>query len=178
MHLGRINIGLHFTQGYRSVGERAVGVKDRIFRVLPSLVRQAVLTLAQVFDESVTIAVAIAVDPLKRGAYVGPQFPYGFEISGPFPIKAGKQHEQRRRIDRAIIHAKRNLSERGHFALAHLVENFPRLHVARCIQLARLRGREKIQNASSEARIESEHLDGGDDSIASEHSAEPWDPGV
>src|SRR3954468_2438302 len=56
---GIVDVRLHLTQGNGRLRRRAVGVKDRILRVLPSLLNQAGRGLACVFDEAVTVPISV-----------------------------------------------------------------------------------------------------------------------
>ena len=54
--LGGVDVALHLAQRDRAFGERAVGVEDRVVRILPALLDQARSASARVLDEAVAVA--------------------------------------------------------------------------------------------------------------------------
>src|ERR1019366_6168968 len=74
----RVDVGLDFTKGDRSLGRRAIRVEDSVVRVLPALVNETIDRLPGVFDEAVTVSVAVLVYPSKCRLHVGPD---GFDES-------------------------------------------------------------------------------------------------
>ena len=58
--LGLVDVALHLAQRDRRLGQRAVGVEDRVVRVLPALLHQAVAAAPRVLDEAVAVDVAVA----------------------------------------------------------------------------------------------------------------------
>src|SRR3974390_466592 len=68
-----IHIGLYFAERDGRFSQRSVLMKDRIARILPALLDEAVIRLAGVLDESVAIDVAIFVDPCQRAKNIRPQ---------------------------------------------------------------------------------------------------------
>src|ERR1700730_2758167 len=65
MRLVPEHIALHFAKRDRPFGQRAIGVKDRIIRILPALIDKAGPGLPRIFDKAVSIGVAERVDPLQ-----------------------------------------------------------------------------------------------------------------
>jgi len=84
---------LHFDEGDGAFGEAAVGVKDRVVGIFPSLIGQALFAGAFVFDEAIAIGVAWAIDPGERRLDRRPQRDDGFAIAGALDIKSGEQNE-------------------------------------------------------------------------------------
>ena len=68
-----VDVALDLAERDRPLGEPAVGVKDRVVRVLPALMHEAVRRLARVLDEAVAVEVAVALDPVERGAECRPE---------------------------------------------------------------------------------------------------------
>ena len=62
----------------------------------------------------------------------------GFQIVGALGIEAGKQDEERRRVDAAVVLAERHLMQGRHLAVAHFVQDLARLGVGSGIGLLRL----------------------------------------
>ena len=73
VHLGRIHVALHLAERHRPFGQRAVGMEDRVVRVLPALVRQAAIGGARVLDEAVAVGIAVTIDPGQRRLDVRPE---------------------------------------------------------------------------------------------------------
>ena len=133
-------------------------MEDGIEGVLPALVAQPARRRLEVFDEAVVVAIAGAVDPRQRAVDRRPQAAQRVEIAGRLRIAAGQHDEQRRRVDAAVIKPERNLAQRGHLAGAHLVQDFTRLGVGLRIVVGRLMGREPLEHAERDARIEPQAL--------------------
>jgi hypothetical protein len=57
-------------------------VEHRVVGVFPSLIGEAFLGLAEIFDEAVAVPIAVAIDPLQRRLGVGPELADGIEIGG------------------------------------------------------------------------------------------------
>ena len=125
--LGAVHIGLHLAQRDRSFRSAAVAMENRVVRILPSLIREAVLGLAVVFDEAVAVAIPVAIDPSQRGFGIRPQRAHRLEIAGADEIFAEQQHEQRRCIDASVVASERHFAQIGHLAVAHLVQDLCRV---------------------------------------------------
>ena len=125
MRLRGERIGLNLAQCDRPLGQSAIRVEDQIIGILPALVGEAVLAFPRIFDEPVAVPIAIFVDPAQRRPDVRPDRPDCIDVAGAVEIHAREHHEKRRRIDGAIIHAKRNLAEPRHFAVARLMQDLP-----------------------------------------------------
>ena len=123
------DVALHFAQRDVAFGQLAVGMKDRVVGILPALVGEALLGGALIFDKAVAIGIAGAVDPAQRRLDRGPQLAQRLLVAGALEIEAGQQHEQRRRIDAAVILRERHLAQRRHLAAAHLVQDLAGLGV-------------------------------------------------
>ena len=107
---GGEHIGLDFGERDRASGERTVVVENRVMAVFPALIGEALNGPPPVFDESVPISVAVGLDPAERGLYVRPEAPARLDIVGAVEIFPRQHHEQRRRIDAAVIPAERDLA--------------------------------------------------------------------
>src|SRR5580700_12191219 len=51
-------------------GQSAVGMKNRIVGILPTLICETAFGRTPIFDKTVLIRIAAAVDPVQRGFYV------------------------------------------------------------------------------------------------------------
>ena len=99
-------------------------------------------------------------------------------IAGALQVRAGEHHEQRRRVDAAVVAPERHLAERRHLAAARLVQDLAGLRVLRRIAGRRLRRRQEAEHAARQLRLEPEQLERGDDAVAAERRAEPGDARV
>ena len=103
-------------------------------------------------------------------------------INSRSPVRqeiARRQHDkQRRGIDAAVVAAKGNFFERGHFAAAHFVQDFSRLGVLFGNFLGSLLLGQILQHASRDMRSDPQTLKRGDDSVAAKRGVEPGHAGV
>src|SRR6202795_2595060 len=61
-----IDIALDFGERYRRTRELAVAMKDRVVGILPALVGESALRLAQILDVAVAVAISVMFDPFDR----------------------------------------------------------------------------------------------------------------
>ena len=167
------DISLNLRQRDVALGELPIGMKDRVEGILPALVGKPLLGSALILDESVLVGIAGAVDPLERRLDRRPQLGQRCLVAGAFDIKAGQQDEQRGRIDAAVILRERHLAQRGHLAAAHLVQDFAGLGVGERIRGLGLEEGEPPQHALGNARIDPQHLQRGNQSVAAERGRIP-----
>ena len=92
----RKNVALYLGESDVALGKLAVGMEDRIERILPALIGETLFGCALILDEAVLIGIAGAIDPPQGSFDCGPEFAQHFVIAGPFDIKASEQHKQRR----------------------------------------------------------------------------------
>jgi len=71
---------------------------------------ETLLVGAGVFDKTVAVRIAGTVDPAERRLDRRPELGGGLEIAGAFGIQSGEEHEQRRRIDAAVIKPERHFA--------------------------------------------------------------------
>ena len=127
---GRVHIPLNLTERDRAVGQAAILVEDRVVRVLPALLHEAVRRVPLVFDESVAVDVAVPVDPLQRRLNVRPDAIDQLAVAGPQVVLGGEDDEERRGVVAAVVQAERNLAEGSHLAIADLVHDLAGLRIA------------------------------------------------
>src|SRR5579871_872811 len=173
-----VDISLHLRERDRAGGERPVRMHDAVAGIFPSLIVEPLFCARAIFHESVVIGIALAVNPGECGEDLWPDAPDGFCIACPAVIEPGEQHEQRRRVNAAVILAERYFAGARHFSLAHFMEDLAGLRIARRIVRPGLGSGKKIENAASETRIDPEELERGDDPVAAEWSREPRYAGV
>ena len=153
-------------------------MKDGIVGILPALLENTVAAFAGIFDKTVTVYIAIFVDPFKGLKNIGPDLFYKFKISGSPEIGFGKNNKKRGRICAAVVVFVRNFSECGHFTCSAFVQNLPRLGIVGNTGCLGLPVGEKTKNAASQARVYPEGLKGCDDAVPAERSTEPGDAGI
>jgi hypothetical protein len=110
----------------------------------------------------------LLLHPADRRADARPELPDRGEIAGALEVGAGQHHEERRRVDAAVVASERHLAGLGHLAAADLVQDLARLGIALRVMVDRLVGGEEPQHAAGEVGIEPERLEGGDERVAPE----------
>jgi len=153
-------------------------VEDRVAGILPSLIGEPLRRSAEVLDEAVAITVPVPLHPSERELDVRPDAPDQVQIPGAPGVGSREHDEEWRRVHASVVAAKRNLSQRGHFTAAHLVDDLPGLRVDVEALLLRLGLCEETQDAIRQPGVHPENLQRGDDSIPSEGGAEPGNSGV
>ena len=169
-------ITLHFGQRDKAFGELPVGMEDGVVGILPALVGESLFGGALIFDKTVAVGIAGAVDPAQRRFDRRPQFGKRLVVAGALDIEPGQQHEQRRRIDAAVILRERHLAQRRHLAAAHLVQDLSGLGVGERIDGFGLIEGEPLQHAARNARIDPQHLQRCDEAVAAERGRIPGNP--
>ncbi len=134
--------------------------------------------VARVLDEAVAVAVAVVVDPVERALDVRPDVSEELAVARAVPILAGEHHEERRRVDAAVVAAERHFAHARHLAVAHLVDDLARLRLLRLVHAVGLRRGEELEHAARDAGVDPQRLECGDDAVAAEWSAEPRHSGV
>src|SRR5262249_9047646 len=172
------NITLHFAQCDGRLGKRAVAMEDGIMGIFPTLMNETVFRPATVLDETVTVCVAIAVDPLKRALDVRPNRLHKSAVTRALVICACQHHKKRRCIDAPVVAPEWHLTQDRHFVIAELMQDFAGLRILLGLLSVGLIGGEIRQNASRDRWIEPHTLQRCDDSIAPEHGAEPGNTSV
>ena len=81
-------------------------------------------------------------------------------------------------FDAAVIEAERDLTQRGHFAEPHFVENLAGFGVAIGIGIPGLRRGKKLQHAARDGRVDPQHHQRRDDAVAPERRRKPRNAGV
>ena len=92
-------------------------MEDRVVRILPALIGEALLGRAVIFDEAVADRGSPGPSIQASAASIaGHSSRKRLVVAGALDVEAGEQHEQRRRIDAAVIEAERHLAQRRHLA--------------------------------------------------------------
>ena len=176
--LGGKHIPLHFTERNGPFRRAAICMKHGILRIFPSLMDEPVLRPAAVLHKAIAIEISRTINPLQRTLDIRPDLCDEGLIARPFVIGSGQHNEQRRRVDAAVVAAERNLIEGRHFSLACLMQNFANLGILLREHLPRLGRRQIGQHTPGDAWIDPQKFECGDEAVAAERGAEPWDPGV
>ena len=169
------HIALHFGKRDIAFGKTAIGVKDRVVGILPALIGQPLFRGALILDEAVAVRITGPVDPAQRRFDRRPQLDQRLCIAGPLDVEAREQHEQRCRIDAAVVMRKRHLAQRRHFAAAHFMQNLAGLGVGERVDCFRLMESKPLQHAARNPRVDPQHLQRGDDAVAAERRRVPGD---
>ena len=153
-------------------------MENRVIGILPALLHQSTIAMSGVLDKTISVAIAIFVDPIKRCTNVRPYILDKGVISRPVVISAGQHNEQRCCIHCPVIPRERNFIQVRHFSMAHLVQDFPRFGFIRRINSYCLCTRQKLQDALRQRGLHPEHLKRGNDSVPPEDCAEPRNTGI
>ena len=123
----RVAVALHLDQGDRAVGDPSVGEADRVARVFPALVGQAVPRGVVVLGEAVAVGVGVVAQPGQRAVQAVHQA-LGHRVDAGRDRVGQQQHPQRGRVDRAVVLGRQHGAllqvERGG---PHLVQDLARL---------------------------------------------------
>ena len=108
---------------------------------------QALGRARAVLDVAVVVAVAEPVDPLERGQYAR-AVSNRLVVVGEAPVVGEQDQPQRRGVGGSVVRAvRRLLPEDCQLALAHLVQDLPRLRVAEVVDLTSLQLPEEVERA-------------------------------
>ena len=171
-----VDVRLHFHERDGLLGQRSVGVDDRVVRVLPSLVVQPPRRALLVLDVAVAVPVAVPVGPVQRRLGVRAQRPHEVVVAGPAPVLRQHDQPQRCRVRGSVVRAVRLLPEPGQFAGAHLVQDPARLLVGEVVDLAPLVVGGGQQGALGQHRAVAHGLVGRDQGVPPEQAEEPGQP--
>src|SRR6266568_5021375 len=177
-HLRVVDVTLDLTGGTRQAGKRAIGEQDGIPGVLPALVFQAGASIAPVvLDVTIPIAVAIAIDPVKRCPGGSFQATHEFRLSRPALELVEQDEEERGGVGSAVVGGLRALLEGGHFAEAQFVDDLARLLIAEIVHAHALTDGEIEQGALGQLGCEGQRLKAGDQAVTPEDRHKPGKPG-
>jgi hypothetical protein len=96
-------------------------VKNRVLGIFPSLLNETVFRLTAVFDETVTVCVAIAIDPFKCALDVGPNRFHESPVARPLVIRACQHHKKRRRVYAPVVAPEGHFTQDRHFIIAEFM---------------------------------------------------------
>ena len=180
VQLGLVDVALHLAQRDRRLGQRAVGMEHRVVRVLPALLHEAVACCAARTRRS----------RRRRGRRSGrssraPRSTFGQmpRTNSRSPVRcavgARQHHEQRRRVDGAVVAAERHLARaRPSRTCAPRAGSCPARRRAAASSRVGLRGGEEGEHAARERRVDPQGLARGDDAVAAEGGGVPGHAGV
>src|ERR1700761_308570 len=84
-----VDVSLYFAESDRALGETSIGVKDRVMRILPTLLNQAIRRETCILHESITISVAKVVDPVDGRSNIAPDRFHQLAIACSFKVSGG-----------------------------------------------------------------------------------------
>src|SRR4029077_7291796 len=112
---GGVDIPLHFGEGDVALSYSSVSVEYRVMRIFAVLIGESLFGCSLIFNESIAVRIAWAIDPVQ-GRFDGrPQRRDRGIIASTFRIKTSKQNKQRCRINTSIVQAEGHFSQRRHF---------------------------------------------------------------
>src|SRR4029450_876445 len=91
-------------------------------RILPTLMNKAVCRPTAVLDKTITICVAVTIDPFERALDVRPNRLHKSTVTGALIICACQHHKKRRRVNAPVIAPEWHLTQDRHFIIAELVQ--------------------------------------------------------
>ena len=173
-HLRVVRVALELARRAREAGEPPVAVRDRVPGVLPALVLEpGLLVAALVRDVAVALEVGVLVDPVERGPRLVLELAHELAVAGPALVLVEQHDVERRRVGAAVVRRVRPLLERGHLAVAHLVQDPARVLVAEVVDARSLPLAERAQRRRRELGRERQRLQAREDAVAAEHRHEP-----
>src|SRR5262245_64745915 len=111
-----------------------------------------------VLDETVTICVAVMVDPLNCAPDVRPNRLHKSAVTRALIICACQHHKKRCRVDTPIVAPERHLAQDGHFIITKLMQHLAGLCVLLGLLSVGLVGSEIRQDAARDGWIEPQTL--------------------
>src|SRR5689334_17312947 len=118
-----VDVPLDFDERDGRLRQSAVGKRNAITRVLPALVDQAARRGARVLDQTISVDVTVAIDPLKGATCVREELVHEIEVAGPAPRLVEEDEPQRCRVDCSVVGHVRDLAAAGELTAAKLVHD-------------------------------------------------------
>ena len=109
---------------------------------------ETVLRPAAVFDETVTIRVAVLVDPLNCALDVRPNRLHKSAVTRALIICACQHHKKRCRVDASVVAPEGHLAQDGHFIITELMQHLAGLRVLLGLLSVGLMGSEIRQDSA------------------------------
>ena len=125
---------------------------------------------------AIALEVGVLVDPSQRSAHFVLELADELGVAGPSLVVVEQHDEQLRRVGRAEVRRMRSLLERGHLAVAHLVEDPARFLFAEVVDARALSQGQLAQRRGRQLLREGQGLQAREDAVASEHRHEPRQP--
>ena len=166
---------LHLDRRQRALGPPALRVQVAVAGVLPDLVGDPGRSLALELDEEVAVEIAALFHPFERGADARLEISDEIALGHPARGLGREPHEERRRVDRAVVRRAEGAAGPHDLALPDLVRDPSGLlvalgHVARALVVGEL-----SQHRGREVAAQRQRHQGGHDRVASERRDEPGD---
>src|SRR5204862_2592761 len=128
---------------------------DRVPGVLPALILEArLLVAALVPDVAGALEVGVLVNPVERRARLGLEVADELAVACPALVLVEQDDVERRGVDRAVVRRVRPFLERRQLAVAHLVQDPPRILVEEVYHAAALPVAVRWQRRHSELWLE------------------------
>src|SRR5215475_4705536 len=119
---------------------------------------ETVFRLSAVFDKTITICVAVAVDPLKRALNVRPNGLHKSTVTRALVICACEHHKKRRRVDASVVAPEGDLAQNCHFIIAELMQDLAGLRVLLGLLSVSLVGSKIREDTARDGGIEPQTL--------------------
>lgn len=117
------------------------------------------------------------VHPKQRRASRGLETSHQFYVAGPALELIEENQKQRRCVVAAVVGGMRDLPQSGELPVANFVKDLPRLGITKVVIFLRLGRRQHLERCVGESQLKGQRLVSGDETVASEQSHEPGQPG-
>jgi hypothetical protein len=174
----RVQIRLHLDERDRRAGQSAVRVHHGVEAVLPALVGEPPRGATHISKVIVVAEAPRSRHPLERALKDGPQLERQRAVVRPLQIFGEEDHEERRRIDGAVVRDEGDLPARRQLAPAQLMEDLARLLVSEVVDLPALVRGEEAERPAGDLWLERQELERHDDAVAPERRHVPGDARV
>ncbi len=167
---GAIQVALDLAQRSGAKHVRPVHVRQRVVRILPTLV--AGFDSDAVFEVAVAVFVAIGAAPFKRGLGGGPELVEQGGVDRPVERFGEDAEKQRGRIDRAVEDVRPQASL-NHLAVSDLVQDFARLLLGPGVHALPLVRSQKPQGAARDVGVQRQRERRREQGVATKWDGEP-----
>ena len=171
----RVRVRLDLDERDGRLGERSIGVRDGVARVLPTLVDEAGLGSARVLEEAVAVAIAEAIHPIERGVEARPELTDELDVGRRAVVLGEQDDEERRRVDGAVVGREGHGADARELAASELVHDLARLLVALRIVVFALMPHEQAERLARGLGRHPEVEQRRDDRVAPEEARVPRD---
>ena len=152
-------------------------VDHAVVGIAPALIAQAAGTARAIVEQPVPVVVSVLGDPGQRVFDGVSQLVEQREVARPVGVFGEQAEEQRCRVDRAVVAGERRRVDRRHLSQAQLVDDLAGLFLVHRIDAAAEPAGEHPERLLRHLRRPGDHLQRGDQAVATEQRGEPRNAG-